>query len=502
MADAKVGQVAADAQPGGESRPPVALRAESRDNDRQLRRLAAFLEDAVGFQLALVTYDTRELRDQQIERLAEKLQGSEVRPTRLDLTETPQEKELLERLRGHLAGLKTPDGKRPAVMVVGLEATLDYRRLGPDAREGMAILENANAQRDAFARECPVAVAIWLNRTATSVLAARAPDLWHWRSGTFRFTAPPGWREQIEHRLLEMPGVQSLGLPRKDKLERITTLRDLLAESSAALAADTARGRQRRIALLGELAVAHLVMGDAQRAIPILEESLQIACEIGDRQAKGRSLGHLGIAHVHLGQTETAIKYHERALAIDREIGDRHGEGADLGNLGSAYVELGQMEKGIEYCERALAIDREIGDRHGEGTDLGNLGSAYAGLGQTEKAIEYYERALAIDREIGDRRGEGINLGNLAWAYSALGDIEKAIRLYDQGLAISREVGDRWGAAIVLLRLGSLYADSGDAKKATGLLEESLDIGEEIGDAAIIQGASRGLQRLRDGRQS
>jgi len=460
MADAKIGQVAADVQAGGESRPPVALDADSPDNDRQLRRLAAFLEDAVGFQLALVTYDTQELRDRQIERLAEKLQGTRVLLTRLDLTETPQEKQLLRRLRGHLPGLKAPDGKRPAVMVVGLEATLDYRRLGPDAGEGMAILENANAQRDAFARECPVAVAIWLNRTATSVLAARAPDLWHWRSGTFRFTGPVGWRERIEHELVDMPLVQVVGLSREERLQRIATLNDLLAESSASRAVGkTRRGRQRRIALLNELAIAHSGMGYPERLIPILEEGLEIAANICDRQA----------------------------------------EGVMLGNLGMAHLGVGDNEKAIEYYERALAVDCEIADRRAQVTDLGNLGFVYAKLGHTEKAVEYYERALTIDREIGDRVREGIHLRNLGSAYVSLGQAEKAIWFFEHSVTIARELGDRPGAAIVLLNLGSLCAKLGDAAKATALFGESLDIAEEIGAREIIHSASQGLRRVCEG---
>jgi len=502
MADAKIGQTAADVQPGGESRPPVAHGAESPDNDRQLRRLAAFLEDAVGFQLALVTYETQELRDRQIERLAEKLQESQVALTRLDLTETPHEKELLQRLRGHLAGFKTPDGKRPAVMVVGLEATLDYRRLGPDAGEGMAILENANAQRDAFARECPVAVAIWLNRTATSALAARAPDLWRWRSGTFRFTARVGWRKQVEERLLELPGVKSDSLPRRAKLERIVSLSDLLSEFSATPEAGTRRGRQRRRALLSELALAHLALGEAQRAIPIFEEGLRLATEIGDRQGQAVDLGNMGVAHYRSGEVKKAIGYYEQALAIDREIGDRRSEGADLGNLASAYADSGEAEKAIACYEQALAIDREFGDRQREGADLGNLGLVYYELRDLEKAIAYLEQRLAIAREMGDRLGEGIALGNLGLAYADLGQLEKSFDYQERSLAIHQEIGDRRGEGQALEALGMAYTRFGQPQNAIRALERALQIGRGVKDARLVRVASRALEDLRRTPQS
>ena len=348
--------------PNAKGRASISPCAEADRNERQLRRLAAFLEDAVGFQLALVTYDTPELRDRQLKRLADLFGGGAVFLTQLDLTETPQERQLLERLRRHLAGVKVPHGKRLAVMVVGLEATLDYRRLGPEAAEGLAVFQNANAQRDAFARECPVAVALWLNPTATSALATSAADLWHWRNGTFCFTVAPELRREIEHRLVEMPVAESFGLPKREKLERIASLRDLLAESAGSAGADTPRARQRRRALLNELGLAHLGMGDAQRAIPVFEEGREIAVEIGDRRGEGNALGNLGIAYVDLGQVEKAIGYYEQGLVIDREIGDRGGEGNDLGNLGIAYADLGQVEKAIGLLEQALGIGQEIKD--------------------------------------------------------------------------------------------------------------------------------------------
>jgi len=442
---------------------------EADDNDRQLRRLAAFLEDAAGFQLALVTCDDRELRERQLERLAQRLQRTDVWLTRLDFIETPQEKQLLERLRAHLDAVTVPEGKRPAVMVVGIEATLDYSRLGRQSGQGLAMLENANAQRDAFARHCPVAVAFWLNPTATSLFALHAPDLWHWRNGTFRFTAAAVSRREFEERLIGMPLVETESLPRRAKLERIVSLHDLVAELDTSSEGPTRRGRQRRATLLGELGIAYLAMGEARPAIAILEEALLIAREIGDRRGEGNALGNLGNAYAALGDARKAIEYYEQYLAIAREIGDRRGEGNALGKLGSAYLRLGDARKAIEYYEQYLAIAREIGDRRGEGNALGNLGSAHAALGDARKAIEYYEQQKAIVREIGDRQGECAALGNLGDEWRKLGETEKARDCVEQGLQLALLAGDPLRIVQVAWLLGWVYADTGDAATAVAL---------------------------------
>jgi hypothetical protein len=60
-------------------------------------------------------------------------------------------------------------------VVVGLEQLLDYG----NAHEGLAVLETANLQRDAFPQAVPIPVVFWLSPIASSALPKAAPDLWH-----------------------------------------------------------------------------------------------------------------------------------------------------------------------------------------------------------------------------------------------------------------------------------------------------------------------------------
>ncbi len=245
--------------------------------------------------------------------------------------------------------------------------------------------------------------------------------------------------------------------------------------------------------LLGTVGLAHLRLGQAEKAIGYYEQRMIIARMIGDRQGEANALGNLGLAYARLGQVEKAIGYHERALAISREIGNRSGEGGDLGNLGIAYASLGQVEKAIGYHEQALAISREIGNRRGEGNSLGNLGVAYARLGQLEKAIEYYEQQLIAVRETGNRQGETNALGNLGLAYMDLGRVEKAIEYHEQALIISREIGDQHGEGSDLGNLGLAYARIGQVEKAIWYQKQTLVMAREIGDR---QGEASALGNL------
>src|SRR5271156_5000528 len=98
------------------------------ENTLNLLELAVFVEESTGFRLGLATYDVPETRDTYLLRLAEAVADRPVHLTRLDLTRSSGEESLLRRLREHLQTHPAPDGKHPAVMVVGLEAAIDFRR--------------------------------------------------------------------------------------------------------------------------------------------------------------------------------------------------------------------------------------------------------------------------------------------------------------------------------------------------------------------------------------
>ena len=74
----------------------------------------------------------------------------------------------------------TVGGKR-AVFVTGLEYGIPYDQ--PNAR----ILAELNLGRDAFLRDVPHPLVIWLPDYAVTAVARFAPDFWAWRSGVFEF---------------------------------------------------------------------------------------------------------------------------------------------------------------------------------------------------------------------------------------------------------------------------------------------------------------------------
>ena len=145
--------------------------------EREYRPLALAIGDVEGFRLYLATYNDPRRRDELIDRLTTESKHQNLRVTRLDVSSSDREASLVRLLREHLSEDAERSARRRAVMVVGIEGLLDYA----DTREGLAVLETANLQRDVFPNAVPVPVVFWLSPLASSAFPKAAPDLWHWR---------------------------------------------------------------------------------------------------------------------------------------------------------------------------------------------------------------------------------------------------------------------------------------------------------------------------------
>ncbi|MCC5597871.1 tetratricopeptide repeat protein [Nostoc favosum] len=235
-------------------------------------------------------------------------------------------------------------------------------------------------------------------------------------------------------------------------------------------------------AALNNLGNVYNYQGHYERAIEFLQQSLEIAKEIGDRNIESSSLMNLGNAYSSLGQYQQAINFYEQSLEILREIGVRNPEGSFLMNLGIAYLYQGQYERAIDFYQQSLDIARKIGDRNIESSSLMNLGNAYNYRGQYQQAIDFLQQSLETARKIGNRNTEGKSLANLGVTYLSQGHYQQAIDFLQQSLETAREIGDRNSEGLSLMNLGIAYNYQGQYEQAIDFLQQSLDIAREIGD--------------------
>ena len=84
-----------------------------------------------------------------------------------------------------------------------------------------------------------------------------------------------------------------------------------------------------------------VVRHDTAAAIPVLEQSLKLAAQAGDKAVQAEALRHLGIAAYGTGRPEVARQRLEESTRLRREIGLLPGAAANM--VGLAYIAAAQQ---------------------------------------------------------------------------------------------------------------------------------------------------------------
>ena len=92
----------------------------------------------------------------------------------------------------------------------------------------------------------------------------------------------------------------------------------------------------------------------------------------------------------------------EESLAVYREIGDKLGIGYLLRNMGLVPLNQGDYERASELCEESLTLSQELGDKWSMAWALEELGIvAILGRAQPERAARLFGIAESFRKESG-----------------------------------------------------------------------------------------------------
>jgi predicted ATPase/class 3 adenylate cyclase len=180
---------------------------------------------------------------------------------------------------------------------------------------------------------------------------------------------------------------------------------------------------------------------DFVAARALLEESLAIRRQLGDRKGIGVAAGNLGMVALDEGNFASARALHEESLAIARELGNRNGVLASLANLGNANYEQGDFATARARFEESLAISRELGDGHTTAMTLHMLGMIEGAQGNHGAAQALYRESLMMLGELGLRGRISYSLQALATVAAALGSPLRAARLWGAEERLREEIG-------------------------------------------------------------
>ncbi len=275
---------------------------------------------------------------------------------------------------------------------------------------------------------------------------------------------------------------------------------------------------------------AYLNLEQFDNALKLLENSLAIRKEVGDRYREGKTLAKIGIVYVKKFEFPKSVGYFEEGLKLSQAVGNRASEAQTLFYLGSIYSLLGKKEQAIafarqsgaayqaiksplgeatalnleaniysmalEYAKsielnlKALELVKQSGDRSREAGMLNVVATSYRNLNQYPKAIEFYQQGQKLYRELGDRAEEGRNLKDIAELYLEQGKTREALETYTQAKAIYLDLtkvpnpkqSDKSTLASILVGEGSLYTSLSQYPKALNSLQEARSLYESVGD--------------------
>jgi tetratricopeptide (TPR) repeat protein len=210
-------------------------------------------------------------------------------------------------------------------------------------------------------------------------------------------------------------------------------------EQAIALARDDAGAPLARLAhwlgvLLDE-------QGELGAGLSLLQRSLAIWRDLGDRDQQARELNSLGITHRYLGHLDNARSLLEESAAIAREIGSPVRLGAALTNLGQTESQAGNLDRATQVLQEALAIDSKQGDAFGVVTDQQSLAAVSLRAGRVPEANEMLSAAFDYAVSSGNVEVLVTSIELSACIAAEFGDGKRAARLAGAAEAIRQAAG-------------------------------------------------------------
>jgi tetratricopeptide (TPR) repeat protein len=197
--------------------------------------------------------------------------------------------------------------------------------------------------------------------------------------------------------------------------------------------------------MLWWLAYLHIIRGDLNHAIHLLERGLALSREWNLAYLSVLHTGSLGYAYALSGRIAEGIPLLEHALSDVETLGYRAVQSAFLVYLGEACVLADRLEDALEVAGRALTLAREGGWRPYEASALRFRGeiASHRDPPEVETAEDYYRQALALADELGMRPLVAHCHLGLAKLYGRAGKQDQAREHLATAMAMYREKGMR-----------------------------------------------------------
>jgi len=201
----------------------------------------------------------------------------------------------------------------------------------------------------------------------------------------------------------------------------------------------------RKAASLHILGATYTVLGDYEKAISNLLESLRNYELLGNSKGVANTSNSLGILYFNQEDYKSAKKYYSKALGLIDSSEYAMSTGVYKLNIGEVYQATGENEKALNLEEQAYEIFKQLGDENGMAYALGVQGKVYYQLGNINKAIDLTKQALGFLIDDQDYLGAVEYLNFLVEVYIASNNLLSAEKNAQTALELSQQINSlKW----------------------------------------------------------
>jgi eukaryotic-like serine/threonine-protein kinase len=274
------------------------------------------------------------------------------------------------------------------------------------------------------------------------------------------------------------------------------TARVLLDKAARSIQNDLTQQPEVRARLLEAIGRSYRRMGQPDRAVAYLQDSLRIQRQLPheDTAALGSVVTEIAITLREQGRIDESDGYFAEALEISRHSQGQHSEA-----YARLLVDLGRLEKlrsnpkqALKYLEQALQLTRKLkGERD---RDVGSILGEMSNVKVWSDDLQGAEEAARASVEIYKAFPEGDPDRVMADYYLAdilffRGHIDDAAKLFERALAARRHLYGTSSRAVAdtLAALAQVRIAQGNAIEAEKLTREALAIHQDSGSTAYLQ---------------
>ena len=245
-----------------------------------------------------------------------------------------------------------------------------------------------------------------------------------------------------------------------------------IEDLTRALSLAEASGNRSQTILVGAaLGNAYFVAGDPDRAVGILESSVEEASRSDLQHVAAASHNNLGNALVAVGENERALDSYKKSQILAREINDIALAVTSATNAARVNVEIGELQAALANLADAEMDLLVLSSSHHKALGLIKLGRLFteiytaSGTDDSEillKAFQSFELAANAANQINDRRSLMYAMGYMAGLYELQGRIDEALDLTRRAVFLAQDSNTPEALYLWQWQTGRLLDSSGD----------------------------------------